>query len=91
MAKLFKKEAEFIDLREKPLKPEVAIQSPSSTKDNPRGPTFYVSNIDLPITDQDIDDIKTVTMKIKPRRVSVTNENGTVRKSFDFEIMGIKF
>lgn len=90
MAKLFKKEDEFIDLCRGCE--EMATAQPSKTdKPEPRGPTFYVSDMALPVSEDDVDKTMTATIKIKPRRVSVTKENGKVRRSYDFEIKGIKF
>lgn len=88
MAKLFKREAEFIDLTERP-KMEATIAAES--KPEARGPSFYISDMALPVSEDDVDKTMTATIKIKPRRVSVTKENGKVRRSYDFEITGIKF
>lgn len=80
---------EFISLAERPE--ETLAMPAKNSKPEARGPSFYVSDIPLPITDADVDTVMTAEVKIKPKRVSTTKENGRTRRSYDFEIVGIKF
>lgn len=80
-----KKKETFIDLREKP-ETTMGIEAPSPGKSKPRGPTLYIHDVDLPITEKDVDNPIQATVVLIPRRVSITKENGKTRKSFDIEV-----
>lgn len=57
----------------------------------PRGPMLYISDVKLPITDKDQDQVITAQVKIKPRRITTTIEGKDIRVSYDLELTGIKF
>jgi hypothetical protein len=85
---LAKKHDPFINLKDKKDAPTIA-ESPK--EEPPRGPTFYVSDIELPITDEDLNNSLTAEVKITPRRISKSETNGKKNISYDLEITGIRF
>jgi hypothetical protein len=87
---LAKEVKEFIDLRDKP-DVATAVESPMMKEPDPRGPMVYISDFDLPLTDDDLNQAITATVKIKPRRITTTIDNGKKRTSYDLEVVGIKF
>lgn len=80
----------MIDLREKPMNETLAEPEPYS-KRKPRGPTLYISDADLPLSEKDVDQEMTAVVTLIPRRVSITKENGKTRKSFDIEVAEVRF
>jgi hypothetical protein len=85
---LAKKHDPFIDLKDKRDAPTVAE---SSKEEPPRGPTLYVSDIDLPITDQDLNSNMVAEVRITPRQITRSTTNGKPASSFQLEITGIRF
>jgi len=87
---LTKKVDPFINLKEK--SPDT-MAMPVETKEKPesRGPSFYVSDIELPIDDKDLDNLLVAEIKLTPRRISKSTTNGKKNVSYDFEITGIRF
>lgn len=57
----------------------------------PSGPTIYVTDIDLPLTEADLDKDIEATVKLKLKRVTQTRTNGKDSNSFDLEVSAIKF
>jgi hypothetical protein len=85
---LVKKHDPFINLKDKRDAPMIA----ESSKEEPsRGPTLYISDIDLPIADEDLNNSLTVEVKITPRRISKSTTNGKTQVSYDLEVTGIRF
>ena len=63
----------------------------SAPDDSPRGLNLYISDIDLPIDEKDLNNSLTAEVKVTPRRISKTETNGKKSSSFDLEITGIRF
>lgn len=85
---LAKKQDPYINLKRDRSKTAGIEASPD---DSPRGPTIYVSDIDLPIDDKDLNTSLLAEVKITPRRISKTEENGKKSVSYDLELTGIRF
>ncbi len=79
----------FINLGKK--NERIAIAMPEEEKDVVSYPSFYINDIDLGLDDKDLNDEMEATVKLKMTRHTMTKENGKIRHSCDFEIMGIKF
>lgn len=91
---LAKKVESFIDLKDRPEEMKGIVTSMAKgtqDKPKPRGPSLYISDIDLPITDQDIDQSLVAEIKLTPRRISSSSDGDKKTKSFDFEITAIRF
>ena len=88
MPVLAKKHDPFISLKDKRDAPTIA-ESPK--EEPPRGPTLYISDIDLPIDDKDLNTSLVAEVKITPRRISKTETNSKKSVSYDLEITGIRF
>lgn len=74
----------FINLAKQPE--SIAISS-DMKESEPRGPSFYVSGIELPIEGTDV--IK-ATVMLKPS-VTMRDTDGKKDYSYDFEVKSIKF
>ena len=85
-----KKVDTFINLKKKPEKMEAQVAGPEK---GPKyyAPSFYVSDIVLPIDEDNLNQAMTAEVKIVPKRVSKSEVNGKESVSYDFEITGIKF
>ena len=70
-------------------KPEETI-GVSAEKEPPRGPTLYLSDVDLPLTDKDINETLIGEIRLIPRRISKSSEGKVTKTSFDLEITGIR-
>jgi len=55
----------------------------------PRGPSFYVHDIELPLDSKDTKELEAM-VKLKPS-VTITEREGKKRYSYDFEVTAIKF
>jgi hypothetical protein len=77
---------DFINLKRETEK-AIAQEAPSES----HGPSFYVHDKDLPISDEDIGKTMTAVIKVKPVSVSRNVRDNKSTISFDFEIQAIKF
>lgn len=75
----------FINLAKK----HEGIAMTAEKEPEPRGPTFYVHDIELPLDGKDTELIE-ATVKLKPT-VTITERNGKKEYSYDFEVKAIKF
>jgi hypothetical protein len=82
----------FVSLKDKPTEMSgISVATEKMDKPKPRGPSLYVSDIDLPISDADIDQVLTAEIKIIPKRISSSSDGDKKTKSFDFEVTAIRF
>ena len=88
---LAKKHEEFIDLKEKPSETLGMPMESKPEKPKPRGPTIYIRDIDLPITEEDLNNSLLAEVKLTPRTITKREENGKKSVSYDLELTGIKF
>jgi hypothetical protein len=58
---------------------------------SPSFPSLYISETELPLKDEDLNNVLTAQVKIKPTQIRTTIENGKTRYSYDFEVQGIRF
>jgi len=85
---LAKKHDPFINLKDKRDAPTIA-ESPK--EEPPRGPSLYISDIELPIADEDLNNSLAAEIKLTPRRISKSTMNSKKSVSYDFEVTGIRF
>ena len=85
---LAKKYDPFINLKDKK---DMAMPMETAKEETPRGPSLYISDIELPITDADLNNSLTAEVKITPRQISKNVTNNKKSVSYDFEITGIRF
>lgn len=79
----------FISLVKKNESSEaVATEGP---RPEPRGPSLYISDVKLPIADEDLDQILVAEVKLKVERIVKRMENGETSNQYDFEVKGIRF
>lgn len=88
---LAKKVDPFIDLKEKPYEPTIAVSEGQAEKPKPRGPVIYVRDIDLPLAIEDLNSSLLAEVKIVPREIRTTIRNDKKETSYDLEITGIRF
>lgn len=86
---LAKKHDPFVDLKEK--RGETVGMAENVKKQEPRGPTIYIRNVDLPITTEDLNNSLVAEVKITPREIRKTVTNDKTETSYDLEITGIRF
>jgi hypothetical protein len=79
----------FISLTRKPGG-ELAVPS-EGPELKPRGPSLYVSDVPLPVTDEDVGQTLIAEVKFKVDRVTKSVTNGETSRSYDFEVLGIRF
>jgi hypothetical protein len=87
---LAKKHDPFIDLKEKQQETAMPMEM-KGEKPKPRGPIVYVRDINLPLTDEDLNTSLIAEVKLTPREIRTTIVNGEKKTSFDLEITGIRF
>lgn len=68
----------------------MAMPADNPEKSAPRGPTFYVRDVELPITEKDLNKEMEAIIKIKPIEIRESVVNGEKQCSYDFEVTGIK-
>lgn len=76
----------FISLKEPKRDKSEFAATPSNI---PRYPTLYISDIELPFSDKDINDAGIAEIKYKLKRLTKSETNGKKRYSYDIDIMGI--
>lgn len=87
-----KKDDSFIDLREKQDTTSLACEAPKmSAPVPPKGPTFYVRGVKLPLTSEDVMKVKTAKIQYRVRNVEdgVNCENER-RNSYEIEVIGFE-
>ena len=87
---LAKEHKSFISLVAGKSKPEVATMGPE--KSMPMGPTFYVHEVRLPVSGEDVGKKQTATVQL--RLVSYSQRTDAAAgegRTYEFEVIGIKF
>ena len=75
----------------RPREPYVSLIPKKKDKDMPMtGPMLYIHDIDLPISEEDMDTVLVAEVQIKPKRIVKSMEGGEKKISYDIECKGIK-
>lgn len=72
------------------LKYPESKDGPQKAIEGPRCPTLYVSDIKLPISEEDAGKTMIAEVKIRPIRISKNSTNGKETMSYDLAVEGIK-
>ena len=81
---LSKKHDPFISL-EKEVK-EIKAEAPQEIQ----YPSLYLNEIDIGLTDKDLDQTIIAEVKIKPKRITKTIENGKTHYTCELDVLGIR-
>ena len=74
----------FVSLKEE--RKETAVEAPKRDY----YPTLYISDKSIGIGNDDINETLRAEIKIKPKRITRSEENGVKRVSYDIEVQAIR-
>ena len=81
----------YVSLIPKKKDMDTMVGHPAPAKDMPMtGPMLYIHDIDLPISEEDMDTVLVAEVQIKPKRIVKSMEGGEKKISYDLECKGIK-
>jgi len=83
------KEGKMINLKRAPEKISMAAEVPDKAPES-YGPTLYINDIPLPLSESDLGEEKEATIKFKLKNISESMRNGKQGCSYDLELTGIK-
>ncbi len=83
------KKGKMISLKRAPEKISMAAEMPKEAAES-YGPTIYISDVPLPLSEADLGEEMEATIKFKLKNLSESVRNGKHGCSYDLELTGIK-